>query len=221
MLSFAQKIEDKKQIEKYLENLNNQDFDEQDFGSDYEEKYFDAKVIYSSDSLLKIFTFSGKAYFAYFTSISKSYLHILNKKKQTLKIIEDNFDEIKAIHKLSENNYLILEKSEEKISAVHYISSLSAKWLTLSKNKQSIKFNQIDLEKEKLTFSTSKYDLDYTLGTDISYNTKTHQLVFEYDLMEESENENDFEPTHFMRISYEWKNGIFILLKEEKLMYQE
>ena len=64
--------------EVYLKDLNNQEFEIED----YEEKYYDGKVVYSSDSLLKVFTFTGDAYFAYFTSISKSYLHMLDKNKK-------------------------------------------------------------------------------------------------------------------------------------------
>ncbi|WP_338763532.1 hypothetical protein WAF17_19835 [Bernardetia sp. ABR2-2B] len=218
--SFAQSLNDQEQVEKYLEQLNNQKFDEEDFGEDYEEKYYEGKVIYSPDSLFKIFTFSGDAYFAYFTSISKSYIHILNSEGQTKKVIEEiNFDGIIGIYKLSESNYLVLEKRENKVSSVNYVSYMMASWLVLDIENGSIDFKQIDIEKDeqKLTYSTQEYNLDYTLQADIFYSTQNNQLVFEYSIIEE----DNQEPLHFIRVTYEWKNDFFILMREEKRAYKK
>ncbi|WP_291725331.1 hypothetical protein [Bernardetia sp.] len=213
--ALSQTLTDQEQINFYLENLNNQEFDIED----YEEQYFDGKVIYSSDSLLKLFTFTGDAHFAYFTSISKSYLHVLDTNAELIEIRGGDYGNVVEIHNLSKNkqqrNYLILENKEEKVSSVYYISSVTASWLIIE-NKSS-RFGRIYKADKKLSYSTPKYDLDNTLEINVYYNIKDKKLIFEYDLLSEVKSEE--EPSHFMRIVYEWKGNGFEFLKKEKLSY--
>lgn len=116
--------------------------------------FLSKNLYYSRDSTVKIFTYGFESCGAYCGSIEwTSWLHF--KTKTNEKIIKTSIAEVEQIHKLSENEYLIIDRSWSRPFSVLTYQILSAKQVFLKDGK--ITFRRLNkwksLSNELLEFS--------------------------------------------------------------------